>query len=101
MDQNETSQGTPVSAKTIQIIDPRSPSENISRTPIEIRVSDKNAASTASSLVDGRNSKPLDSSPLNVPSCNLSASDDSADGTSIKYSALLRILAFRPKNSLF
>ena len=79
MDQ-EISQGTPVSAKPIKILDPRSPTENISRTPIEIRLSDKNAASAASSLVDGRFSKPLDSSPLNVPSCNLSANDDSADG---------------------
>ena len=43
-------------------------------------IRDKNAASAASSLLDGRNSKPLDSSPLNVPSCNLSANDDSADG---------------------
>ena len=81
MDQNETSKATPISAKTIQILDPRSPTENISRTPIEIRVSDKNSASAASSLMDGRNSKPLDSSPLNLPSCNLSASDDSTDGT--------------------
>lgn len=80
MEVSEVSKGTPISAKTIQIIDPRSPTENISRTPIEVRVADKNAASAISSLVDSRNPKPLDSSPSNLPSCNLSANDDSTDG---------------------
>lgn len=79
---NYNNQGTPVTAKTIHILDPRSPSENISRTPIEVRVSEKSTSAAASLMDCGNSQQPIDRSPLNVPPCcNLSNIDDSAEGT--------------------